>query len=74
MEQPAPPHWPHASTQHATPLEDSTPGMPLLQNDISPTVVDIGVPVTSSVVGDMDAVTTAGAGVGGSLDPGSAVI
>ena len=67
MEQPTSPHWPHASTQHARPLEDSTPGIPLLQNDVSPTVVVIGAAVAASVVGAIDD-TAIGAGVGASLD------
>ena len=29
VEQPVPPHWPHAARQHARPSEDSKPGMPL---------------------------------------------
>ena len=27
VEQPSPPHWPHAATQHTSPLGDSMPGM-----------------------------------------------
>ena len=66
VEQPTPPHWPHASTQHARPLEDSTPGIPLLQKVTSPP--EGGTTVTSSVVGDMDVITAAGAGEGNSTD------
>ncbi len=33
-EQLLPPHWPHSATQQTSPLEDSTPGSPLLQVDV----------------------------------------